>query len=48
MPKKEDQWVLTLAFLYASIDTVSKEMRGRDFERPELHSLVLQSILSHQ
>lgn len=35
-----------LSLLYASIDSVAKEMRGRDFERPEMHNMVLQRILT--
>lgn len=32
--------------LYASIDSVAKEMRGRNFKRPHMHRLVIQSILA--
>lgn len=34
-----------LRLLYVSIDSLAKEMRGRHFERPEMHEMVLQSIL---
>lgn len=35
-----------LRLLYASIDSIAKEMRGRDFVRPDMHDMVLQSILA--
>jgi len=35
-----------LRLVYASIDSVAREMIGRNYERPELHEAVLQQILA--
>ena len=35
-----------LRLLYASIDSVAKEMRGREYARPQMHEMVLNSILA--